>query len=101
MANQQQRVELPSAVVVNDHMYPRPLLPLWVKNDIGTRIHSLYTTALGSFLFHLLLHPYLRSFDEKIFILVPLIFLLDVAKLERQGAPKMHTLPCFGSRFAF
>ena len=47
-----------SAVVVNDHMYPRPCLyisffhvsmtPFWVKNDIGTGIHMITftTTAL-------------------------------------------------------
>ena len=57
-----------------------------------------YNCTIGSFLLHsflLICHPYLPSFHKMIFILVPLIFLLVVAKLERQGAPKMlirHTL---------
>ena len=38
--------------------------------------------------FLLICHPYPPSFHEIIFILVPLIFLLGVAKLERQGAQK-------------
>ena len=49
MVNQQKRVQQDtaySAVVVNDHMYPCPCLYhffilFWVKNDIGTGIHSL------------------------------------------------------------
>ena len=46
MVNQQKGVQQEtaySAVVVNDDMYPRPCLydPFWVKNDIGTGIHSL------------------------------------------------------------
>ena len=78
-----------SAVVVNDHMYPRPSLyiyfscfydPFWVKNDIGTGIHMIihYNCTIGSFLLHfflLIYHPYPPSFHEMIFILVPLLFL--------------------------
>ena len=51
MVNQQKRVEQEttySAVVVNDHMYPRPCLyiyrflcPFWVKNDIGKGIRMI------------------------------------------------------------
>ena len=52
MVNQQKQVQQEtaySAVVVNDHMYPRPCLyhfscfydPFWVKNDIGTGIHMI------------------------------------------------------------
>ena len=50
MVNQYKEVQQEtaySAVVVNDHMYPRPGLdpcfydPFWVKNDIGTGIHLL------------------------------------------------------------
>ena len=64
MVNQQKGVQQEtaySAVVVNDHMYPRPT--------------ALY---IGSFLLHsflLIYHPYPPSFHEMIFTLVPQIFL--------------------------
>ena len=90
-----------SAVLMNDHMYPRPLLyhfscfynPFRVRNDIGTGIHSLELHYIGSVLLHsffMISHPYPLSFHELIFILVPLIFLLRVEKLERQGALKTY-----------
>ena len=89
MANQQKGVQQDtaySAVVVNDHMYPRPCLyhfliwPFWVKNDIGTGIHMIihYNSTIGSILLHsflLICHPYPPSFHEMIFTLVSLIFL--------------------------
>ena len=65
MANQQKGVQqytAYSAVVVNDHMYPRPCLYV-----------SIGSILLHSFL--LLCHPYPPSFHEMIFTLVPLIFL--------------------------
>ena len=60
-------------------------------------LHSSYYNCTRLFLIALViadlasLSPYIH---EMIFILVPLIFLLVVVKLERQGAPKMigHTL---------
>ena len=50
MANQQKGVQQDTAVVVNDHMYPRPCLyvsnmTLLGQNDIGTGI-PFTTTAL-------------------------------------------------------
>ena len=88
MVNQQKGVQQDtaySAVVVNDHMYPRPCLyhfsiPFWVKNAIGMGIHMIihFNCTIGSILldsFLLIYHPYPPSFHEMIFILVPLIFL--------------------------
>ena len=88
MVNQQKGVQQDtaySAVVVNDHMYPRPCLyhfydPFGSKNDIGTGIHMIihYNCTIGSILldsFLLIYHPYPPSFHEMIFILVPLIFI--------------------------
>ena len=79
MVNQQKGVQQEtaySAVVVNDHMYPRPCLYHFVfgtKKDIGTGIHS-YRQFLVALLFADLpsLSP---SFHEMIFTLVPQIFL--------------------------
>ena len=68
MANQQKGVQQDtaySAVVVNDHMYPRPCL-----------YH--FNVSIGSILLHsflLICHPYPPSFHEMIFTLVPLISL--------------------------
>ena len=86
MVNQQKGVQQEtaySAVVVNDHMYPRPCLyifsclydPIWIKNDIGTGIHMIihYNCTIGSFLLHsflLIYHPYPPSFHERIFTLI-------------------------------
>ena len=55
------------------------------------RYHCAEGLALQCFSFHLFLliyHPYPTSFHEMIFILVLLIFLVEV-NLERQGTPKM------------
>ena len=88
MANQQKGVQQDtaySAVVVNDHMYPRPCLYHFnVSNmtllgqkryrDGDTYDHSLQLHyRLHSFL--LICHPYSPSFHEMIFTFVPLIFL--------------------------
>ena len=63
--------------------------PFRVKNDIGTgNIHYNCTRQFLVALVLLICHPYPHSFLEMIFILVPLMFLLGVAKLERQGALK-------------
>ena len=65
--------------------------PFWVKNDIGTGIHNMiihYNCTIDSILLHsflLICHLHPPSFHEMIFTLVPLIFLLVVAKLERQA----------------
>ena len=79
------------AVVVNAHMYPRPHLHhfLGVKNDVGTGIHMIVHYNCTILVVALICHPYPPSFNEMVFILVPLIFPLDAVKLERQGAPKM------------
>ena len=76
-----------SAVVVNDHMYPRPCLyhsnmtlfgSKTKYRDGDTYDHSLQLHYIGSILLHsflLIYHPYPPSFHEMIFALVPLIFL--------------------------
>ena len=86
MVNQQKGVQQDttySVVVVNDHMYPRPCLHHFnmtllgqKRNRDGDTYH--YNCTIGSILLHsflLIYHPYPPSFHEKIFTLVPLIFL--------------------------
>ena len=51
MVNQQKQVQQEIAVVVNDHMYPRPYIVFDPKRDVKTdKDHYNYT--IGSFLLH-------------------------------------------------
>ena len=81
MVNQQKGVQQDtaySAVVVNDHMYPRPYIVCDSKGVIETCIGRDgdtydYNCTIGSFLLHsflMIYHPYPPSFHEMIFILV-------------------------------